>query len=112
MRYPWFREQGLFVGSGVVEGRLQDRDRLTPQAFRYVLDRARRQRDHRSALLPDERKVRGLLGGPINRRLISHIYVAHPVRVEHTAELARPATIFSVLELSADRPRDLYWRKR
>ena len=30
------------------------------------------------ALLPDERKVRGLLGDPIHRRLISHIYVVQP----------------------------------
>ena len=43
--------------------RLQDRNRLPPQAVRDVLDGARRQRHHRPALLPSQRPVRGLLGG-------------------------------------------------
>ena len=69
MRYPQFRAQGLFVGSGVVEAACKDRRRRSPQAFRHVLDRPRRQRHPRPALLPPQSQVRRLLGGSITGRL-------------------------------------------
>ena len=50
MRYHWFRQCGLFVGSGVVEGKLQDRHRPAPQAVRHALDRQRSRRHHRPPL--------------------------------------------------------------
>ena len=50
MRYPKFRKQGLFVGSGVIEAGCKT---VLPQAetFRYVLDRARSQCHHCPPLL-------------------------------------------------------------
>ncbi len=57
---------------------MQESDRRPAETLGDVLDGARRQRHHRSALLPDERKLRGLLGSSVHGRLISHIYVAHP----------------------------------
>ena len=64
-------------------GGLQDRHRSPAQAFRHVLDRARRQRHPRSTLLPPQRQVRGLLGDPINCCLTFHIYVAHPLATDY-----------------------------
>jgi hypothetical protein len=46
--------------------------------LRNVLDRSRRQRHHRFALLPNKSQVRGLLGGSLKNGVIIHIYVAHP----------------------------------
>ena len=50
MRCKWFRQCGLFTGSGVVEGRLQVRHRPAPQAGGHALDHRRRRRHHRPAL--------------------------------------------------------------
>ncbi len=50
MRYHWFRQCGLFTGSGVVEARLQVGHRPAPQAVRHALDHRRRRRHHRPAL--------------------------------------------------------------
>jgi hypothetical protein len=47
--------------------------------LRNVLDRSRRQRHHRFALLPNKSQVRGLLGGSLKNGVIIHIYVAHPM---------------------------------
>src|ERR1035438_8780791 len=47
--------------------------------LRNVLDRSRRQRHHRFALLPNKSQVRGLLGRSRTGGLILHFYVAHPV---------------------------------
>ena len=58
MRYPEFRKMNLFVGSGVIEAGCKTviGSRLKQSGMRYarnrVLDRARRQRDHCTALLP------------------------------------------------------------
>src|ERR1022692_4742520 len=46
--------------------------------LRNVLDRSRRQRHHRFALLPNKSQVRGLLGRSRTGGLILHFYVAHP----------------------------------
>jgi hypothetical protein len=57
MRYPKFRRQHLFVGSGVIEARCRTviGSRLKQSGMRYarkrVLDRPRRQLRHRSAML-------------------------------------------------------------
>ena len=51
MRYPVFRAQGLFVGSGVID---------------------------RPPLLPSQRPLRKLLQGAVTRRLMVNNYVAHP----------------------------------
>ena len=50
------------------------------EALETATRAARRQRDHRPALLPTERKLRGLLGSPLHGRLISRLHVAHPVK--------------------------------
>ena len=50
MRYHWFRQCGLFTGSGVVKARLQDRHRPKAQAVRHALDRPRSRLDHRPPL--------------------------------------------------------------
>src|SRR5712691_8110020 len=57
---------------------MQNRDRCPPETLRHVLDRSRRQRHHRLTLLSPQPQVRGLLGFPLPRRLITNIYVAHP----------------------------------
>ncbi len=70
MRYPKFRRQHLFVGSGVIEAgcRTVIRSRLKQSGMRHarkrVLDRPGSQRDHRPPMLPPKRPFRGLLGGP------------------------------------------------
>jgi hypothetical protein len=61
MRYPKFRRQHLFVGSGVIEAGYGDW--RTTQAIRHVLDRPRGQCNPGAPLLPSQRTVRGLLGG-------------------------------------------------
>ena len=54
---------------------------------RHVLDRVRRQRNHRLALLPSQQPLRGLLGNPLTGRLISHIFVAHPEEILESVTL-------------------------
>jgi hypothetical protein len=69
MRYPKFRRQHLFVGSGVIEAGCKSviGSRLKPSGMRHarkrVLDRARSKRHPGPALLPSQRPVRDLLGG-------------------------------------------------
>ena len=62
MRYPTFRAQGLFVGSGVVEAACKTVIGARLKMIRHVLDRPWRQRHHRTALLPPQSEVRRLLG--------------------------------------------------
>jgi len=68
MRYPEFREKGLFVGSGVIEAGCKSviGSRLKRSGMRNarnrVLDCPWRQRHHRPALLPHQWEVRRLLG--------------------------------------------------
>ncbi len=50
MRYHWFRQCGLFTGSGVVEASCKTVVGQRPQAVRHALDRQRRRRHHRPAL--------------------------------------------------------------
>ena len=50
MRYPRFRAKGLCISSDVVEAGCKQ-IRRTAQARRHALDRRRRQRHHRPALL-------------------------------------------------------------
>jgi hypothetical protein len=50
------------------------------------LDRSRRQRHHRLALLPIKPQVRGLLGGSRHSRLVIHFFVAHPLHVRDLAQ--------------------------
>ena len=57
----------------------QERDRGSAETLGRVLDRARSQRHPRSALLPEKGEVRRRPGNSLHRRLISHIYAAHPV---------------------------------
>ena len=64
MRYHWFRSRGLFVGSGVVEARLQGRHRPKTQAVRHALDRQRRRRHHRLALRRGQQPVGSHLQPP------------------------------------------------
>src|SRR5215831_9052949 len=61
MRYPQFRKQGFFVGSGVIESWMQNHYRQA-QAIGHVLDGTRSQRDHCPPVLSAQRKIRGLLG--------------------------------------------------
>ena len=77
MRYPEFRAQGLFVGSGVIEAACKTLI-ASPQAVGYVLDGPRCQCHRRPALRAAQRTLRKLLGVPPTRRLTTHIYVAHP----------------------------------
>ena len=51
MRYPKFRRQHLFVGSGVIEAGMQNRHRFPSQTVGNVLDHPRSQRHRRPALL-------------------------------------------------------------
>jgi len=53
MRYPSFRRQGLFVGSGVIEAGWQNCD-WPSQTIRHVLDRPGRQRHHCPSLQSTE----------------------------------------------------------
>ena len=62
MRYPEFRAWGLCVSSGRRRGRMQARSRRPAQARRHALDRGRRQRHHRPAVLQAQRPLRGFLG--------------------------------------------------
>jgi len=63
MRYPKFRRQHLFVGSGVIEAGCKTviGSRLKQSGMRHarkrVLDRPRCQRHHRPALLPSQRPL-------------------------------------------------------
>ena len=57
MRYPKFRRQHLFVGSGVIEAGCKTVVGFPAQAVRYVLDRLRCQRHPRTALLPSQRPL-------------------------------------------------------
>ena len=63
MRYPKFRKQHLFVGSGVIEAGCKTVIGSRLKQVRHVLDSARRQRHHRPALLSSQRPLRRLLGG-------------------------------------------------
>jgi len=90
MRYPAFREQGLFVGSGVVEAGCKtvigaagassssSSSSSTFETLRVVLDCGWRQLHHRFALLPLQLKVRRLSGKPLASRLITNFSVARP----------------------------------
>ena len=62
MRYPEFRAWGLCVSSGVVEAGCKLAIGAPAQARRHALDRGRRQRHHRPAVLQAQRPLRGLLG--------------------------------------------------
>ena len=76
MRYPKFRASTCL--SAPASSKPAAKPWSAPaQAVRHVLDRSRRQRHPRSALLPPQRPLRGLLGGA-PRRLDLHFYVAHP----------------------------------
>ena len=44
MGYPEFRRQHLFIGTGVIEAGLQNRDPLPVEAVGHVPDRARPER--------------------------------------------------------------------
>ena len=64
------------VGTGVIEGRMQDADRIALQTVRYVLDGSRSQCHSALALLHLQRPFRGLLRDA--DCLNFHFYVAHP----------------------------------
>jgi len=57
MRYPAFRQQGLFVGSGVVEAACKEVIGSRLKRSGMFWDRPRRQRHHRFALLPPQRAL-------------------------------------------------------
>lgn len=52
MGYPEFRRQYLFIGTGVIVASLQNRDPLPVRAVGHVPDRARREPNSGSPLLP------------------------------------------------------------
>src|SRR5207247_8783832 len=63
-------------------GRLQNDHWTTTQALRNALDRPRRQRYHRAALLPDEWPLGGILGDALGQDQLtptnlSHTWFAH-----------------------------------
>jgi len=60
--FPCARSLGRLRSRG---SGLQDRDRLSSQTLRHVLDRPRRQRDHRAAVLLPQQPIRRLLGIPL-----------------------------------------------
>ena len=86
MRYPEFRGQHLFVGSGVIEAGCKTVIGSRLKQSGHVLDRSRSQRHHRPAMLPSQRPLRGLLGGAPPGGLIStstsHTPVIMGVRLE------------------------------
>ena len=55
MRYPKFRRQHLFVGSGVIEAGCKTVIGSRLKTIRHVLDRPRSQLYHRFAILPPQR---------------------------------------------------------
>ena len=57
MRYPKFRGQHLFVGSGVIEAGCKTGGSFPSQEVRNVLDRSRSQRDPGTPLHPSEWRV-------------------------------------------------------
>ena len=57
MRYPKFRRQHLFVGSGVIEAGCKTVIGSRLQTVRHVLDGSRSQRHHRPAMLPSQRPL-------------------------------------------------------
>ena len=57
MRYPKFRRQHLFVGSGVIEAGCKTVIGARLKTIRDVLDSPRSQRDPRPPLLPPQRPV-------------------------------------------------------
>jgi len=63
MRYPEFRAQHLFVGSGVIEAGCKTVIGSPLQTVGHVLDRARSERHLGVAMLLLQRPLRGLLGG-------------------------------------------------
>jgi hypothetical protein len=52
MRYPEFRSQQLFIGSGVIEAGYKNDHRFPLQAIRHVLDSSRGKRHTGTPLLP------------------------------------------------------------
>ena len=72
MRYSQFRAKGLCNLFGRRRGRVQA-DRRTTQARRHALDRRRRQRHHRPAVLRPQRTLRGLLGATSRNRMTPHL---------------------------------------
>ena len=72
MRYPQFPRQGTVRRLGCRRGRMQA-DRRTPQARRHALDRGRRQRHHRPAMLPAQRALRRFLGATSRKRRLRGI---------------------------------------
>ena len=57
MTYGTFREAGLFVGSGVVEARLQDDHCSKAEAIRDAMDHQRRHRHIHAALRTSQRNL-------------------------------------------------------
>ena len=111
MRYPKFRRQHLFVGSGVIEAGCKSviGSRLKPSGMRHarkrVLDRARSKRHPGPALLPSQRPVRDLLGGAPDCLIVtsmSHTRRALRIREQCTLgqDLGQPR------RLRASLPRD------
>jgi len=75
MRYPKFRRQHLFVGTGVIEAGRKTMIGSRCQAVRYVLDRAARTP---SWLCAAPNSTAALKTTGSNAPLESNFYVAHP----------------------------------
>src|SRR5439155_15547587 len=58
-------------------GRLQNDHWTTTQALRNALDRPRRQRYHRAALLPDEWPLGGILGDALGQDQLTPTNLSH-----------------------------------
>src|SRR5438046_9943006 len=65
-------------------GRLQNDHWTTTQALRNALDRPRRQRYHRAALLPDEWPLGGILGDALGQDQLTPTNLSH-TSVQHSA---------------------------
>ena len=111
MRYPKFRRQHLFVGSGVIEAGCKTviGSRLKQSGMFWTVRGANA---IIALVLPPQRPLRGLLGGTAGPPDL-HFYVAHPVLptgarpsaglTEHPGAGRRSAAFRSVLQCDSHR---------
>src|SRR5256885_8499554 len=69
-------------------GRLQNDHWTTTQALRNALDRPRRQRYHRAALLPDEWPLGGILGDALGQDQLTPTNLSHTCLMENESKSA------------------------
>ena len=85
-RYPKFRKQKLFVGSGLSRPAAKPNG-VPAQAFRHVLDCAWRQRRHPPAMLSPQSPVSTTTGNAVAADYLP-LHVAHPSSISASATCA------------------------